>query len=88
MKAIQITNVIHVVNHSHLHTVHDGYKDYKCVSCGKSFSLVHNLKRHIQTVHECKKDFKCESCGKLFSQSPHLKKHIRTIHEGHKSLIK
>ena len=39
-------------------------KDFKCHSCGKSFSQAGNLKRHKHTVHESLKDYKCESCGK------------------------
>ena len=35
-------------------------KDYKCESCGKSFSKACNLKRHNHTVHEGHKDYKCE----------------------------
>ena len=31
----------------HIHSVHDGHKDYKCEPCWKSFSQVVNLKRHI-----------------------------------------
>ena len=59
-------------------------KDYKCESCGKSFSKEGNLKRHIHTVHEVDKDFKCGSCGKSFSVTSNLKKHIHTVHEGNK----
>ena len=49
---------------SHVHTIRDGHKDYKC---GKLFSDSGKLKRHIQAVHEGHKDHKCESCGKSFS---------------------
>ena len=73
------------VNHFLKQAIHEGSKDYKCESCGKSFSGAPYLKKHIHTVHEGYKDFKCESCGKSFSQSSNLKKHIRTNHEGHKS---
>ena len=58
-------------------------KGHKCVSCGKSFSAAHVLKRHIYTVHEGHKDHKCESCSKTFSQLGNLKFHIHTVH-GHK----
>ena len=68
----------------HIYTIHDGHKDHKCESCGKSFSQAENLKRHIQTVHEDHKDYRCESCDKSFSQAEHLKKHIHTVHEGNK----
>ena len=59
-------------------------KDFKCHSCGKSFSQAGNLKRHKHTVHESLKDYKCESCGKSFSQEMNLKRHVYTVHEGHK----
>ena len=87
MKVTKITNVNLAVNHflysqnvkKHLHSVHEGHKDYKFESCEKSFSDAGNLKKH-----EGKKDFNCESCGKLFTTAQYLKKHSLTIHEGHK----
>ena len=60
------------------------YKEYKCETCGKSFSQKGGLKRHNYTAHEGHKDFKCDSCGKLFSSAQNLKTHIHAIHEGHK----
>ena len=68
---------------SHIKVIHEGHKDYKCESCGKSFTSKY-LKTHIHVIHESHKDFKCESCGKSFSEAGSLKKHIHTIHEGHK----
>ena len=65
---------------THLHTVHDGYKDYKCDSCGKSFFQAGDLKRHHHTVHDGYKYHKCKSCGKSFSLAGNLKKHIYAIH--------
>ena len=32
--------------YSHIHTVHEGQRDYKCESCGKSFSITNTLKYH------------------------------------------
>ena len=64
--------------------IHDGNKDYKCETCGKSFFKVGDLKRHIRTVHKGNKDYKCEYCCKSFSQASDLKRHIKRIHEGHK----
>ena len=66
------------------HIVDEGHKDYKCESCGESFTSAKDLKRHIHTVHEGHKDHKCESCGKSFSQSGSLKKHIHKVHKGQK----
>ena len=57
-------------------------EDYKCESCGKSFSRLDNLKRHMHTVHEGRKDSKCED--KSFTEAESLKKHIHTVHEGQK----
>ena len=36
----------------HIHTVHEGKKDYKCESCGKSFSKRNYLDKHICTNHD------------------------------------
>ena len=40
------------------------YSNYKCESCGKSFSSAQILKKHIHTIHEGHKDHKCDTCGK------------------------
>ena len=30
---------------------HEGNKDYKCESCGKSFSVARSMKLHAQKIH-------------------------------------
>ena len=51
---------------------HEGHKDHKYQSCGKSFSHEQKLKKHSHD-HEAHKDNKYESCGKSFH-----------VHTGHK----
>ena len=68
----------------HIHSIHEGKKDYKCEVSSKSFSHGGDLKKHIHAVHEGNKNHKCESCGKSFSQVGDLIRHICMIHEGHK----
>ena len=33
-------------------TIHEDHKDYKCESCGKSFSEAGHLEKHIHPVHK------------------------------------
>ena len=40
------------------------HKDFKCKTCGQSFSRSYILKIHIHTVHNVHKNYKCKSCGK------------------------
>ena len=68
----------------HINTVHEGQKDHKCESCGKSFYLKSDLSQHKRSVHEGRRDYNCESCLKSFSKASDLKRHIYTVHEGHK----
>ena len=76
IKAIEITNVTHVKSHfliqgtwTHIDSVHNWQKDYKCNSCVKSFSQAGNMKTHIDSVHNGQKYHKCDTCGKSFSQA-------------------
>ena len=81
---------------SHIKTLHEGHKHFKCDSCRKSFTLLPNLtivnrtinywnlRGHIKTIHECHKDYKCGSCEKLITGATSLRIHIKTIHEDHK----
>ena len=76
IKAIEITNVTYVKSHfliqgtwTHIDSVHNWQKDYKCNSCVKSFSQAGNMKTHIDSVHNGQKYHKCESCGKAFSKA-------------------
>ena len=56
-------------------------KEYKCESCGKSFTQAGSLNKHIKTVHEGHKDFKCDSCEKSFTQNRSLRIHKESVHE-------
>ena len=60
MKAAEITNVNLVKKPDTLkrriQTIHEGHKQHKCESNGKSFSQAGTLKKHIHTVHDAHKD--------------------------------
>ena len=62
-------------------TLHEAQKNYKCDSCGKSFTESGYLKKHNKTVHEGQRNYKCDSCRKFFTQSSNLNLHIETIHK-------
>ena len=63
-------------DHLKIQTIQDGCKDYKCDSCGESFSSKYYLKKHLHIIHEGHEDYKCDSCSKLFSFPNSLKRHI------------
>ena len=63
----------------HIHTVHEGRKDFNCTKCNKSFTVAKTLKKHNHTVHEGHKDYKCDRCNKLFTAAFNLKSLIHTV---------
>ena len=71
---METTNVLKIL--------HEEQKNYKCESCGKSYTESGSLKKHIKIIHKGKRNYKCDSCGKSFTQSGSLKNHIKTIHDG------
>ena len=69
-----------------IHIVHEECKDYKCESCGESFSDNSNLITHRKTVHKKQRKQNCEICGKsLFRISylanQHLNCHLEAVRE-------
>ena len=62
--------------------------NYKCVSCGKSFTQSVHLNSLIKVTHEGQRNYKCDSCGKSFTTSVNLKKHIKNRRKSEGTLQK
>ncbi|KAM6472238.1 zinc finger protein 202-like isoform 2-T2 [Liasis olivaceus] len=54
--------------------VYTGEKRYKCLECGKSFSISSYLISH-RRIHTGEKPYKCRECGKSFRVSATLTRH-------------
>ena len=60
-------------------------KNYKCDSCGKSFTRLGYLKIHIKIVHEGQKNYKCDSCEKTFTESGSLRHTLKQFMQNKKN---
>ena len=74
----------------HIEVVHEGKRPYKCLTCGKDFSMSGNLKKHVK-AHERKKlqpkvikPWACDLCDASFGEKGKLKRHTESVHEGKK----
>ena len=66
---------------THIASVHEGKKPFKCHVCDAKFSNKPNMKRHVAYVHENNKSYKCDMCFKIYKANADLKRHISTIQE-------
>ena len=64
----------------HIKSVHEGLKykkEYKCGSCGKTFTQGHNLKKHISRTHEGGNNSEMSTNN---NKRKSLRKHIKIAH--------
>ena len=67
---------------THIATVHEEMKPFKCDICKAEFRQKVNLNTHIAKVHEEMKPFKCDLCNAKFTSKHSLNGHIAAVHEG------
>ena len=67
---------------THVMSVHERKKPYKCLICDYSCFEKGTLKKHIHNVHEEKTQYKCPTCDFTSSYKNSLKANITTIHAG------
>ena len=60
---------------SHVESILDKKKTFKCVLCQEFFSLKQTLNQHVIVIHEKDKTIKCEICDATFSHRNYLRKH-------------
>ena len=63
---------------THVESVCEKKKPFKCYLCEASLANKQNMKEHILSVHEGIKPFKCGTCNSTFSHKGNLQKHIRS----------
>ena len=66
---------------SHIASVHEGKKPFKCDICNASFTKTGNLNRHVASIHERKKPFYAKISSDSFSSKEHLNEHFVTVPE-------
>ena len=65
---------------THIESVHEKKKPFKCDICDYSFSQKSDLKKHHESVHEGKRPFKCEICEKTFNRKTNMATHVAKVH--------
>ena len=59
---------------THVKSVHEGKKPFKCDICDYNFSQKGDMKRHVESVHERKNPFKCDICNYCCFLKPQMVK--------------
>ena len=65
---------------THIKSVHDNIRNYKCSYCEKSFFAGNDRRKHIAAVHMKEKPYQCDICFKRFI-SNFVEEHKRQVHE-------
>ncbi|KAK4872408.1 hypothetical protein RN001_014437 [Aquatica leii] len=65
---------------SHLYSVHDRFKKYKCELCGKGFAIFTHFQEH-RYFHTGEKPFQCSECGQKFMYTRYLNSHKVQMHK-------
>ena len=63
---------------THVATVYEGKKQFKCDICDSKFGVKGKLNVHVTTVLEGKKQFKCDICNVEFTTKHNMIGHIHT----------
>ena len=66
----------------HMRAIHAKIKDFKCPTCGKSFSVKSNLTQHIKAVHQMSRPHQCPDCGQSFTRATNMETHREAVHLG------
>lgn len=74
-----VTNRGHLVK-SHLYSVHEQFKKYKCEMCGKGFAIFTHFQEH-KYYHTGEKPFQCDICGQKFMYTRYLNSHKVQMHK-------
>ena len=72
---------------THIQSIHEKNRKFKCSLCSMAFSLDFAMKRHIKAVHEKIRNHKCDSCDKRFFTLADKRHHNSAIHEGKKDHV-
>lgn len=68
---------------SHLYSVHEQFKKYKCDICNKGFAIFTHFQEH-KYFHTGEKPFQCNICGQKFMYTRYLNSHIVQMHKAQK----
>ena len=72
---------------THIATVHEGKKAFKCSICDFNCLLKGAMTSHIASVHEKRKLFKCSICDYKCSLKGNLTRYIESVHEDNNNSI-
>ena len=68
---------------THISSVHEEKKPFKCGMCKSKFSEKKSLTRHMVLIHKAEKSIiKCKVCHAVFTELTDLKRHVALAHEG------